>query len=109
MNDYLIDRETLGEFVDELIKKQALAVDDTDELNRKREEAIKALDDKIGVAVFGQFTQEQYREFDQMLDRDETTKEDYQAFFDKIGLNLEETITNAMQEFAQEFLGGKNA
>ncbi len=109
MNDYLIDRETLGRFVDELLKHKALPVDNADELNAQREATIKALDDKIGMAIFGKFTEDQNTEFNQLLDREETSEEDYENFFNKIGLDVEQVASDTMKEFATEFLGGQNA
>ena len=108
MNDYLIDRETLGRFVDELIKNKTLPVDNADELNAQREQLIKDLDKKIGLAIFGKLTKEQATELNQLFDQDDTTEETYQAFFDKIGLDIEQTASEAMKEFAREFLGGAN-
>lgn len=109
MNDYLIDQEVLEEFIDELLKHQALPVDSPEELTRKREEAIRALDDKIGLAIFSRFTEEQGQEYEQLLGGDDVSAEDCQAFFDKIGLDVDTIISDTMQEFAKEFLGGKNA
>ena len=107
MDNYLIDRETLSKFVDELIKNKALPVSTTEELNAKREELIKSLDRQIGTAIFGQFTDEQNDEFNQLLDQDEEiTESTYQDFFDKTGINVEETITATMKKFAQDFLKG---
>ena len=107
MDDYLIDRQTLSQFVDALIKKKALPVDNPEELNSVREDAIKSLDDKIGLAVFGGLTEEQNTEFNQMLDRN-AAEDEYESFFNRIGLNVEETITNTMKTFAEDFLGGQN-
>lgn len=107
MDDYLIDRQTLGQFVDALIKKKALPVDNTDELNSVRENAIKSLDDRIGLAVFGNLTKDQNTEFNQMLNRN-ATEDEYESFFNRIGLNVQETIANTMRGFAREFLGGQN-
>ena len=109
MNNTLIDREALGQFVDELIKQKPLPVNDTEDLSSLREESIKALDEKIYNSVFGQLTEEQIDEFSLMLDSDDTSEEAYQDFFQNAGINLKETITNTMQEFATEFLGGQNA
>ena len=109
MDKYLIDRETLGKFVDELIKRKALPVDNPEELNTLREESIKSLDDKIGLAIFGNLTDEQNTEFNQLLDRTDAEESDYESFFDKIGLNVEQTITDTMNAFGEEFLaGGQN-
>ncbi len=109
MDNYLTDRETLGRFVDELIKKKVKSGANPEELNAKREETIKALDQKIGLAVFSKFTPEQNAEFDQLLDREDTTEAAFEAFFQKINLDFEKSTTDAMRQFAQEFLGDQNA
>ena len=106
MDDYLVDRETLSKFVDELIKKKALAVDDVEGLNKIREDSIKALDDEISAALFGSLTEEQTAELSQLLDHDETA--DYTEFFSKNNINAEKIISDAMQSFATKFLGGQN-
>ena len=109
MDNYLIDRETLGKFVDELIKRKALPANSPEELNNLREESIKSLDDKIGLAVFGNLTDEQNTELNQLLDRTDAEESDYEDFFNKIGLNVEQTITDTMNAFGEEFLaGGQN-
>ena len=109
MDNYLIDRETLGRFVDELIKKKTQSGASLEEMNAKREEAIKSLDQKIGLAIFSKFTPEQNTEFNQLLDREDTTEATFEKFFQKIGLDIEKIATDAMKQFAQEFLGGQNA
>lgn len=109
MDNYLIDRETLGRFVDELIKSKTLSVSSTEELNIKREEAIKTLDEKIGLAIFRKFTPEQNTEFNQLLDREDTTEATFENFFQKTGLNIEKIANDALAEFAKEFLGDQNA
>ena len=109
MEEYLIDRETLGKFVDELIKKKALAVNNTEELNQIRESAIKSLDDEITLAIFGQLDDEQISELDKMFDDDSRTEDDFKKFFEDAGIKIEEVITNTMKEFGEEFLGGENA
>lgn len=108
MDNYLIDREILSSLVDELIKKKPLAVNDTEELNKLRESAISSLDDKIGTAIFSQFTREQNEEYHRLIDREDATEQDFADFFSNAGIDLEQTITGTMQEFAKEFLGGDN-
>ena len=108
MDDYLIDRQTLGQFVDALIKKKTLAVSTTDELDTLREETMKSLDDQIGLAIFGNLTESQDAEFNQMLDRNASESE-YEDFFQRINLNVGDVVTNTMKSFAQNFLGGQNA
>ncbi|MBR3122212.1 hypothetical protein IKF28_02080 [Candidatus Saccharibacteria bacterium] len=110
MDDYLIDRQTLGQFVDGLIKKKALPVNSPEELNNIREEAIKSLDDRIGLAIFGSFTPEQNEEFNRMLDRDDADENDYSNFFERIGLNINQKIGETLKAFGEEFLAeGQNA
>ena len=109
MDNTLIDRETLGQFIDELIKKKPLPVDNTEELNNLREESITALDKEIGIAIFGQLNKEQLGEFNEILDREEEpSEEEYKDFFSKNGIDLEKTISDAMQKYAEKFLGGEN-
>ena len=110
MNNYLIDREILGKFVDELIKNKALPVATAEGLNDLREQTIQDLDDRIADAIFGKFTEEQYTKFNQLLDDDNSTEEDYENFFNETGLNIEQITSDTMQQFATEFLkGGENA
>ncbi len=108
MDNYLIDRETLGQFVDELIKKKALPVDDTAELEALREREMKTLDDKVIDAIFGNLNDEQAAEMNQLLDKNEESPEVFENFFKNAGINLEQTITKTMQDFATHFLGGDN-
>ena len=109
MDNYLIDRETLGQFVDELMKKKPLPANTAEELNTLREETIKSLDDEISLAIFSKFDKAQLEEFNQILDRGEESPEVFKNFFQTAGINLEETITDTMQKFSAEFLGGENA
>lgn len=108
MNDYLIDREVLEKFVDELIGKKTLPVDNIEELNNLREKSVKELDDKIGMAIFGEFTQAQNEEFNQLLDQNNENPDTYREFFAKHNINIEKITLDTMEAFAQEFLGGQN-
>ncbi|MBR3132270.1 hypothetical protein IKG33_02590 [Candidatus Saccharibacteria bacterium] len=107
MDDYLIDRETLGKFVDELIKKEPLAVNDVEELDSLREKTMKALDDKISTDLFGKLNDEQLSEINKLLDESEDP-DIFQSFFDRAGIDMEQSITDSMQDFAKSFLGGQN-
>lgn len=108
MDNYLIDRETLSQFVDELIKRKPLSTNDPEELDAFREKSIKELDDQIGLAIFGSLNEEQGAELDQLLDNDDGSGQPYVDFFNKIGLDVEKTVTNSMQAYAKNFLGGQN-
>ena len=109
MDNLLIDRETLGRFVDELIKKKPLAVNNPEELNNFREKSIKELDDRIALAIFGNLNDQQNAELNQLLDRPDTSETEFQQFFEKNNLNVEEAVTNTVRMFGREFLGGENA
>ena len=109
MDNYLVDREILGQFIDELIKKKPLNVNSVDELNNFREQQIKVLDDRIGTAIFGQLTEEQTKEINEMLDRGEENPDVFEDFFEKSGVDLEKTMQEVMETFGREFLeGGQN-
>ena len=108
MDNYLIDRETLGQFVDELMRRRPLPANTPEELNSLREQNIKALDDEIAMAIFGSLNKAQLQEFNQILDRNEENPEVFQNFFQNAGMNLEEIITDTMKRFGVEFLGGSN-
>lgn len=108
MEEYLMDRETLGKFVDELIKKKALPVNNPAELNDLREKAMRSLDDKIGIAIFGRLTEEQNTEINQLMDSGTEDPNVFNDFFKKSGINIEQIMTDTMQGFAKEFLGGQN-
>ena len=109
MEKYLIDRETLEKFVDELMKKRTLPVNTVEEMNSLKEEMIKNLDDRIGEAIFGRLSEEQLDEVNQLMDQEDATEETFREFFDKTGLNIEEIMSDTAEKFSQEFIGGTNA
>ena len=109
MDNYLVDRETLGQFVDELMRKKPLPANTAEELNALREKNIEALDHEIGMAIFGSLNEAQLKEFNQMLDCNEESPVVFQTFFQNSGIDLEKTIADAVQKFSTEFLGGENA
>ena len=58
----------------------------------------------------GSLTDEQNTEFNQLLDRTDAGESDFESFFNKIGLDVEQRITDTMNAFGEEFLaGGQNA
>ncbi len=108
-NDFLIDRQTLGQFVDELIKNHTIPVNTPEELTAFREKAMHELDDRIGEALFGGLTEAQGAELDALLDADNDSPEPYQAFFAKHGIDVEKITTETAKKYVQDFVGGKNA
>ena len=108
MDDYLTDRETLGKFIDELIKHKPVPVYTPEELNAWREQQIKNLDDRISEAIFGRLNEAQLIELNQILDRNEESPEVFEQFFATAGLNLPKIMEDTMQSFSLEYFGGEN-
>ena len=109
MEEYLIDRETLEKFIDELMKKRPLPVDNAEELGKYKEEQMKALDDYIAKSILGNLSESQATEFNQLLDNEQENSDTFQAFFQNNGIDLEKIITKAAESFATQYLeGGQN-
>ena len=109
MDNYLVERETLEKFVDELMKKRTLPVDTAEEIGGLREKMIEALDDEIGMALFGSLDKPQLDAVNQLLDDESTPEEAFRGFFERAGVNVDEVITKTMEDFGKRFLGGENA
>lgn len=108
MDDYLIDKQELGKFVDSLIEQKPSLASGAEEINEIREKAIKDLDDRIGMAIFGKFTKEQNEEFNQILDDVNSGPEAIAEFFNRIGLDVKSITSETAEQFGKEFLGGNN-
>ena len=109
MDNSLIDRETLGQFVDELIKKKPLPVNTAEEIAGYREQQIKALDDRIAKAFLSGLTDEQYTELDKLLDDPATEPQAFEDFYKRAGIDVQAKVTDTLKSFADEYLGGQNA
>lgn len=115
MEEYLLDRETLGKFIDELMKKRSLPVDTAEGLNQYKEEQMKALDDQIAQAIFHSLNEEQTASLNQLLDQESDNPDVFRDFFANQNINIESVITDAAQSFGAQFLaegatqGGQNA
>ena len=109
MDNYLVERETLEKFVDELMKKRTLPVDTAEEIGGLREKMIEALDDEIGMALFGSLDKPQLDAVNQLLDDEGTPEEAFRGFFERAGVNVDEVIAKTMEDFGKRFLGGENA
>lgn len=107
MDNYLVDRETLGQFVDALIQKKFPNQPATDFVNLK-EDAIGALDARITDAIFRDLNDSQLSELNQLLDNEAASESDFAGFFEKSGINLEQKITNVFENFKAAFLGESN-
>lgn len=110
MDNYLLDRDTLGKFIDDLMKRKNLPANSAEELNDLREKSMKALDDAVVQKIVTSLDEEQLVTLNQLLDTETDSPDVFRDFFQSNGINLEETITNAAQEFGAQFLeGGSNA
>ena len=108
MQETLIDRETLGQFVDEIIKQKYPTGQPAEEIAKFREQAIAVLDDRIGTALFGNLSLVAHDEIDELLKNPATPPEAFQAFFEKYHLDPTKIITDQMAQFKDEILGGEN-
>ena len=108
MENYLIGRETLGKFIDQLIA-QKYVNQFPDSLKELRGESIKKLDNQVSEAIFSSLDDDQLDEISAMFDREENDPTAFQIFFKNADVNLEQIITDTMTKFSQEFLGGENA
>ena len=105
MDSYLIDRETLGKFVDELLAKKYPGKSPA-ELESLREEGIQALDDKIGDTIFGALSDDQLEEVNALMDKEEDNPDVFRDFFTNAGVDLEAKTTEALQSYAESYLNG---
>lgn len=109
MDSYLLDRETLGKFVDELLAEKFPGRNPV-ELSELRKTNIKALDDRIGNEIIGSLNDEQTEEFNSILERDDDDPDAFRVFFKNAGIDVEAKISEILQDFASNFLaeGGEN-
>lgn len=107
MNDYLVEYKILAKFIDDLIAKK-YPHQPAAELESIRSQSIRQLDDEITNSLLGGLTESQVAEFNALLDNQATTTDNYQDFFRKNGINVEQVIAKTMQDFTSKFLGGDN-
>ena len=108
MENYLVDRETLGQFVDGLISQKYKNTPPKN-FDTLRDELIEKLDNKIALSLFNDLSDPELDEVNEMLDDEKTPPEAFLNFFRKAGVNLQQKTSSAIAEFKAEFLGGKNA
>ena len=108
MDEYLIDRADLEQFVDELIKRRALPVASAEDLPSYREGIIKQLNDEITMAVFGKFSPEQLEDIERTIDAGNDTPEYFQSLFAKHNIDLKKTIADTAAAFGKKFIGASN-
>ena len=109
MEDYLLDRETLGQFVEKKKKKRPLPVDNAEEINNYREEQIRALDDSITNAIFGNMNESQIAGLSQLLNQEKENPDVFKNFFNEQNINIEQVVAEAVNSFSASYLaGGQN-
>lgn len=108
MDNYLVDRETLGKLVDILLSRR-YPDRPANTLGEIRERGISRLDDKISKDLFGILTKSQLDELNNLLDDQNADPTVFEKYFKNIGINLTQQVNRSMQSFAIEFLGGQSA
>lgn len=109
MDNYLVDRETLGQFVDALIKmKYENSITPPADVEKIKEDSIRTLDERVTSAIFNDLNDSQLAELSQLLDNELVTESAFQDFFAKSNINLEQKITDVFTNYKTEFLGGEN-
>ena len=110
MEEYLLDRDTLGKVIDELMKQRALPIDSTEELNKYREEQMHALDDYVAESLIGGLSETQSASLDELLDRETENPDAFRDFFKEEGLDVDQIVSSAFESFSNNYLkGGQNA
>lgn len=109
MENYLVDRETLAQFIDQLTSQKPLPATTPEERNQQREQLISSLDQTIRLSLLNQLSADQLDELNSLLDRDDEITDEYDRFFDHAGLDLHKITTNAAVHFGQVYLGGAHA
>ena len=117
MHEYLIDRETLGQFVDSLIAQKYpgrpaddLTSSETADLAKLRDDALNRLNARIGENLFGALSITAHDEIDSLLANPDTPPDEFRAFFEKYHIDVEEILKRTFADFQAEFMqeGGHN-
>ena len=107
MENYLVDNETLTNFVDELIAKKF--PDESPENHQTlRAESIDKLGNAINDAVFSNLDEEKIDELDALLDQEDATENTFTEYLASNGIDLEKTLMQVFEDFRDAFLGGDN-
>ena len=107
MENYLVDYETLAGFVDEFIAKK-YPEDSPEDHQELRKESIEKLGSAIDAAVFDRLSDEQVDELDAILEKEDASENAFDDYLASKGIDLQETITQVIKNFQDEFLGGEN-
>lgn len=113
MDNYLVDRQVLGKFIDRLLSEKFSGRSEA-ELEGLREQKIKELDDRISLDITSSLSDDQLDALEMLLDAEEQSADVFEDFFKRAGINLEEKMQESMNGFARDFMdsdmigGGKN-
>ena len=107
MEEYFIEHDILARFVNGLLSQKYPDGAPAD-IDKIREDGIRELSDKIATKIYGSLNESQLIEVNKLFDDQEEDPAVFQDFFKKSGINLNQKITEAAEEFGKEFLGGKN-
>ena len=107
MENSLIDKKMLGEYVEALIRQKYPNLSDYD-FNKLKEDGVAKLNHEILLHIFGYLDREQLKEMNALIDRGEENPEPFQAIFDRAGINIEQQITAALDNFKKEFMEVQN-
>ncbi len=108
MENYFIERDTLEKLLDPIIA-QKYPNQSPEEKAKIQDENVGKLDDAILESLLGGLTKSQLDEINLMFDQEEGDPDAFRTFFKNAGIDVEAKITEAVQNFGLEFLGGENA
>ena len=108
MENYFADRETLGQFIDDLIATKYPG-HPTEIYSHLRDRSIRELDERIMDAIIGSLDDAAQGQLEALLDQGEQSAAVFQDFFKTNHINLEEIITATLGDFQDEFLRRENA
>ena len=111
MENNLVDREILAQYIDQLTSQKPLPATTAAEQTQQRERLMDALDQTIRLSFLNQLSPAQLDELNSLLDRADAGDEPgdaFDRFFENSGIDLEQVVSNAATHFREAYLGGTN-
>lgn len=109
MENYHADYDELAKFIDALAEQKS---PNTPLPKDEREKLIEELNAKIDAALLDDLSEQEIQELEYLLkthQKSESSPADFLDFFKNAGIDYRQKVQDAMTEFGQEFIGGKNA
>lgn len=106
MEEYLINKETLSKFIDELIKRYPIPIDDATKLKEFRDEQMRALDDHITNTLFGSLDEAQLNDLELLLNQEFENPDVFRKFFLDNNINVEQIIIDSVKSFNELYAKG---